>query len=206
MGRQSKQSVLRPIGQLFRSGTSAGLSDEQLLEQFVMRHDELAEAAFASLVERHGPMVLGVCRRLLRDPHDAQDAFQATFLVLVRRAGAIRKRGSLGYWLYGVAKRVTARARAGAVAPPSRGTPRHGNRLGDLRIRPYGPRRDLGRGGPALRESPRGHRAVLPGRAHARAGRTAAGMPRRHGAEPPRRAAIDCAGRSPGAAWRRTVC
>src|SRR4051794_19761555 len=70
-GRRS--AVLGPIGRLFRSGTAAGLSDAQLLERFAARHDEAAEAAFAALVERHGPMVLGVCRRVLHDPHDAHD-------------------------------------------------------------------------------------------------------------------------------------
>jgi len=84
-------------------------TDADLLEGFVSRRDELA---FAALVERYGPMVLRVCRQLLRDAHDAEDAFQATFLVLVRKAGSIRERGLLGNWLYGVAHRVAARARA----------------------------------------------------------------------------------------------
>ena len=75
------------------------------------RRDASAEAAFEVLVLRHGPMVLRVCRNLLRDPNDAQDAFQATFLVLVRRSGSIRKLESVGGWLYGVACRVAARAR-----------------------------------------------------------------------------------------------
>ncbi len=82
----SKQRMFGAISRLFRTGTAAGLSDAQLLERFLLRHDEAAEAAFAALVERHGPMVLAVCRRVLNDPHDAQDAFQATFLVLVRKA------------------------------------------------------------------------------------------------------------------------
>jgi RNA polymerase sigma-70 factor (ECF subfamily) len=86
------------ISRLFRTGTAAGLSDAQLLERFLLRHDEAAEAAFAALVERHGPMVLAACRRVLNDPHDAQDASQATFLVLVRKAGTIRKRESIAHW------------------------------------------------------------------------------------------------------------
>ncbi len=76
-----------------------------------MAHDEGAESAFNVLLERHGPMVLAVCRRILSDPHDAEDAFQATFLVLVRKAGSVRKRDSIADWLYGVARRVSAHAR-----------------------------------------------------------------------------------------------
>ena len=73
------------------------------------------ETAFAALVSRHGPMVLGVCRRALRDEHDVEDAFQATFLVLVRRAGSIRDGERVGHWLHGVAHRVAVRARANAA-------------------------------------------------------------------------------------------
>src|SRR5262249_47407151 len=86
------------------------MSDGQLLDWFVSGR-EGGEAAFEALVERHGPMVLGICRRILMDPHDAQDAFQATFLVLLLRSGAIRDRDCLRGWLFGVASRVAAKAR-----------------------------------------------------------------------------------------------
>jgi RNA polymerase sigma factor (sigma-70 family) len=98
---------------LFRDGTYSALSDAQLLERFAAS-DTASEPAFEVLVGRHGPMVLGVCRRILRNDHDAADAFQATFLVLVRRACAIRDRKSLGPWLHGVARRVAVRAMASA--------------------------------------------------------------------------------------------
>ncbi len=101
------------IQTLFDAGTAAGLSDRALVERFLGRGDG-AESAFAGLVERHGPMVLRVCRDVLRDPHDADDAFQAVFLILARRAGSIRSRESVGPWLYGVALRVARTARKGA--------------------------------------------------------------------------------------------
>ena len=94
---------------LFDGGSVAGLGDGELLGRFADRRDE---AAFEGLVARLGPMVLGVCRRMLADPHDVDDAFQATFLVLVRRAGSIRDRDLVGPWLHGVAARVARRARA----------------------------------------------------------------------------------------------
>jgi RNA polymerase sigma factor (sigma-70 family) len=96
---------------LFDTGTVAGLSDAELLDRFEMHRDSGAQAAFAALVERHGPMVLRVCRDTLGNAADAEDAFQATFVVLARRAGAIRCRESVGPWIYGVALRVAACSR-----------------------------------------------------------------------------------------------
>ena len=83
-------------------------SDASLLRAFLTSRDE---KAFATLVQRHGPMVLGVCQRILRNPHDADDAFQAVFLVLVRRAASIRPGSMLASWLYGVARRTALQAR-----------------------------------------------------------------------------------------------
>ncbi|MHB1560872.1 MAG: sigma-70 family RNA polymerase sigma factor [Isosphaeraceae bacterium] len=96
---------------LFDSGSVGDLPDGVLLERFLSSRDE---AAFEALVTRHGPMVLRVCRAALGDLNEAEDAFQATFLVLVRRAASIRSRGSIASWLYGVASRVSARARVTA--------------------------------------------------------------------------------------------
>jgi RNA polymerase sigma factor (sigma-70 family) len=86
-----------------------GLPDGQLLESFVRDKDEFA---FEALVRRHGPMVLGVCRRLLRNHHDAEDAFQATFIVLVRKASSIIPREMIANWLYGTAYRTALKARS----------------------------------------------------------------------------------------------
>lgn len=87
-------------------------SDGQLLGCFIQYHDE---AAFAAIVRRHGPMVMGVCRRILRNPHDAEDAFQATFLVLVRKATSVVPREMVGNWLYGVANTTAVRAKVVAA-------------------------------------------------------------------------------------------
>jgi RNA polymerase sigma factor (sigma-70 family) len=104
--------VVRHLHRLAASADGEELSDGQLLDRFIKRGEE---AAFAALVRRHGPMVLGVCRRILRDSLDAEDAFQATFLVLFRRARAIDRAGSLGSYLYTVAYHVALKAKAGAA-------------------------------------------------------------------------------------------
>ena len=97
--QQLRRAVLVPDG--------AGLTDGQLLTLFIDQRDE---AAFEALVRRHGPMIMGVCRRILRNPHDAEDAFQATFLVLVRKAACVVPREMVANWLYGVARTTARRA------------------------------------------------------------------------------------------------
>src|SRR5262245_59077844 len=87
-------------------------SDEQLLRQFLSRMEESAEAAFATLIERHGPIVHRVCLDVLQDREDARDVAQAVFLVLARKAGSIRKPEALGPWLHGVAFRLARRVRS----------------------------------------------------------------------------------------------
>jgi len=115
MPRLEAELVLGQLSKLLESRPADKLCDEELLERFAVRHDE---EAFAALLERHGPLVLRVCRRVLHESHDAEDAFQATFLVLARRARAIRKRKALGCWLHGVAYRVAARLRSTAARRP----------------------------------------------------------------------------------------
>jgi RND family efflux transporter MFP subunit len=107
--------VLRQLRTLYNAGVVAELTDGQLLERFATERGEAAELSFAALVERHGPMVLRVCRGVLNDPHDSQDAFQATFLVLVKRARALWVRDSLGPWLHQVAFRTASCARSAAA-------------------------------------------------------------------------------------------
>jgi RNA polymerase sigma factor (sigma-70 family) len=109
---QLRRAVLRADG--------SGLTDGQLLDSFLRRRDE---AAFEALVRRHGPMVLGVCRRVLRHEADAEDAFQATFLVLVHKAASIRAKETVAAWLYRVAHRAVFRARALAARRREREKP-----------------------------------------------------------------------------------
>jgi RNA polymerase sigma-70 factor (ECF subfamily) len=102
-----------PMRAFYRLMTDGGaVSDGELLERFRLHQEE---AAFAALVHRHGPMVLAVCRRVLRDRHDSEDAFQATFLVLVRKAATVSRPELLGNWLYGVALRTAKEARTRAA-------------------------------------------------------------------------------------------
>src|SRR5579875_4126287 len=122
----TQTDFLRYLRTLTARQATGLLSDQQLLQRFL---HERSEASFAALVARHGPMVLSVCRRILQHAQDAEDAFQATFLVLARKAGSIRKQTSLGSWLHGVAyhsaeclraktKRRTAHERRLNAPPP----------------------------------------------------------------------------------------
>ena len=113
--RRRAGTVLRQVGALFNVGTIGDLTDGQLLERFATDAGEAAELAFSALVERHGPMVWRVCLAILRDEHDAEDAFQATFLVLVGKARALWVRDSLGHWLHQVACRTASCLRAKVI-------------------------------------------------------------------------------------------
>ncbi len=119
MAHDPLRQLLRSIGKL---GEAAGatISDAQLLERFVRTRDE---AAFELLVWRHGPMVLAVCKRLLADTHDVEDAFQTTFLVLVRKAASVSQGAALGGWLYQVAYRAALRLGAARAKRAARERP-----------------------------------------------------------------------------------
>jgi len=101
--------LFKQIDRLYRDGTFTAQGDGQLLDRYLSYRDE---GAFEAIVNLHGPMVLSLCRRFLRDPRDIEDAFQATFLILARKAGSIRQREVLSSWLYGVAYRIVVRARS----------------------------------------------------------------------------------------------
>jgi RNA polymerase sigma factor (sigma-70 family) len=107
-----QRTAVPDLGRIFEGETVSGLSEWQLLERYLERRDE---TAFEALVARHGPMVLGVCRRMLAGQAEIEDAFQATFLVLVRRARQLGPADAIGPWLYGVAARVALRARSDAA-------------------------------------------------------------------------------------------
>src|SRR5262245_18413782 len=109
MATVKSQVVLRHIRSLVTARTADALPDRQLLERFTRQREE---DWFAALVRRYGPLVLGVCRRVLGNSHDAEDAIQATFLVLVRKADAVARTDSLGGWLHQVAYHAALRARA----------------------------------------------------------------------------------------------
>ena len=112
MAKLQYGSVMRPLGVLLNEGPVSGLSDGELLERFMGTDSEVAELAFAAIVDRHGPMVRRVCLQMLGNLHDAQDAFQATFFILARKARSVHTRDSAASWLHGVAYRVCLRARS----------------------------------------------------------------------------------------------
>src|SRR5947207_13909073 len=120
MSTSQIQPILRRLRGAALRQSGAGLTDGELLESFLAGGDEVA---FEALVHRHGPMVLATCRRVLRDWHDAEDAFQATFLVLVRKADSVVPRERVGNWLYGVAYQTAVRVRAEGARRRLRETP-----------------------------------------------------------------------------------
>src|SRR5262249_49430999 len=109
MANSDLRAGLERLRRAFLASGGGGLTDGELLGRFVAARDE---AAFEALVHRHGPMVFGVCRRLLGNGHDAEAAFQATFLILARKASSVVKRDAVGSWLYAVAQRTAREARA----------------------------------------------------------------------------------------------
>ncbi len=121
-GRSTNATLLRDVRTIFEFGVARDVSDRELLDRFLFADRAVAEAAFTFLVERHGPMVLSACGQFLDDPYDVEDAFQATFLVFLRRAHSIRKRDSLASWLFGVATHVARRREAAQ---------RHGESMSD---------------------------------------------------------------------------
>ena len=192
-------AALRQIQALYRAGTCSGLTDGQLLDRYLTGPGERAEMAFAALIERHGSMVLRVCRAVLRDEHDAEDAFQATFLVLARRAGSIRSRGSLASWLFGVATRVARCARSTAARRTAARAEAGGDDDGGCRRCDRGrPRsRDPSGDRSIAGEAPRGGRPVLLRGPDLRAGGRTAGPAGRDDQEP----AVGALGPGCGPGW-----
>jgi len=107
--RTATRPILHLLHRVVEDQRLKALPDEELLRRFSTKRDE---AAFSAILRRHGSMVLDICRNMLRNEADAEDAFQATFLVLARKAGAIRQKSSLGSWLHGVAYRLALKAQA----------------------------------------------------------------------------------------------
>src|SRR5437868_8074213 len=106
------------LRRLADAGDAGALSDAELLERFVRRRDE---AAFEVLLWRHGPLVLGVCKRVLRHEQDAEDAFQAAFLTLARKAHSVARQASVASWLHRVAFRIALKARTRSARRPPGG-------------------------------------------------------------------------------------
>ena len=131
MAEQQLKSVLHHFQKLVAAQNQRGRSDQELLSCFIAERDE---AAFAALVERHGGMVLGICRRLLRHAHDAEDACQAAFLVLARKAATIRKKQSLASWLHRVACHIAMNLKRTKVRRKRRELGRQAATVGDVPI------------------------------------------------------------------------
>src|SRR5215471_498612 len=112
MAEPHPSPLLQHLRHLIGSVPAAALTDSQLLEQFVAHRDQ---TALEVLVRRHGPLVFGVCRRVLHNVHAAEDAFQATFLILARKAPSLVRRERLGSWLYKIAYRLALRARTNEI-------------------------------------------------------------------------------------------
>lgn len=138
MATSRTQTLVQHLRRAAGVSNRAGLSDGQLLNQYISTRDE---EAFEAIVRRHGPMVLGVCRRILRDQHEADDAFQATFMVLVRKAASVVPQEMVGNFLYGVAHQTAVRARS--VAAKRRLRERHGPEIYELSTRQADPFDDL---------------------------------------------------------------
>src|SRR5947208_6205380 len=117
MATSAMTTFMQQLGDSILAADGAGLTDGQLLTLFIEQRDE---GAFEALVRQHGPMVMGVCSRVLRNRHDAEDAFQATFLVLVRKAASVVPREKVANWLHGVAYRTALKARAVAARREAR--------------------------------------------------------------------------------------
>jgi RNA polymerase sigma factor (sigma-70 family) len=131
MKEKQLRTVVGNLRRMIGSNPATRITDAQLLERFLAQRDELA---FEMLVWRHGSMVLNVCRRVLRDTHEAEDAFQATFLIFVRKLGSIGKRQAVGSWLFKVAYRVALRARERQAVRAQTSLPDHDNLAGNMAI------------------------------------------------------------------------
>jgi RNA polymerase sigma factor (sigma-70 family) len=157
MGAAQAGIVLRHLRELVSVDGASNLPDPDLLARFTRSHDE---GAFTALVKRHGPLVLGVCRRVLGNPHDADDAFQATFLILARKAGSIARTTALPCWLYQVAYRVALKAK-GQAATRKKCEQRAGERQADDPLAEITGRELLGVLDEELQTLPEHHRGPL---------------------------------------------
>src|SRR5436305_8490495 len=138
MATAQMDTVIRRLRRAALRQDGASRTDGQLLASFIEQKDE---AAFEALVRRHGPMVFGVCRRVVHNHHDAEDAFQATFLVLARKASSVRPRERVANWLHGVALRTAMKAKA--MTAKRRGREKPVAQLPELEATPPEPWSDL---------------------------------------------------------------